>query len=217
MSKHEIMAKPVKLYTSLPTPNGDRVKYVMAEKNLDIPIESVNLRALEHRKDEFKRMNPWAKIPVLLLDDGSVITETIAIAEYFELLQHKPCLFGHGLNQVKITEWIRRIDLNLSRFGSDAFHHHVQFFPGQYSREYAALAKAQAQNSLELIENQLGLSTYIATDKFSMADIVLISILYFLIHRKVLTCDADQYPNIYRWLALLESRSDRYKNPYTSS
>ena len=86
----------MKLYDGGRAPNPRRVRIFLAEKGMSVPIERIDLAALEHKSAEFTALNPLQRVPVLVLDDGTVITESIAICRYFEGLRPEPPLFGRG-------------------------------------------------------------------------------------------------------------------------
>src|SRR5215472_3391167 len=104
----------MKLYDGGRAPNPRRVRVFLAEKGIEVPLEPVDLGALEHRSAAFARINPLQRVPVLLLDDGTTIAESIAICRYFEELYPEPRLFGRGAREVaQIEMWNRRLELNL--------------------------------------------------------------------------------------------------------
>jgi glutathione S-transferase len=86
----------MKLYSASRAPNPRRVLIYLAEKGLNVPVSEVDLGALEQRSGEFTALNPFQRTPVLALDDGAVICESIAICRYFEELHPEPPLFGVG-------------------------------------------------------------------------------------------------------------------------
>ena len=114
----------MKLYDGGRAPNPRRVRIFLAEKGIEIPLESVDLGALEHKSETFTALNPLQRLPVLTLDDGTVITESIAICRYFEALRSEPPLFGRGALEVALVEmWNRRVELNLYAAVSAVFRH----------------------------------------------------------------------------------------------
>ncbi len=84
----------MKLYDGGRAPNPRRVRVFLAEKGISVPTEQVDLGALAQKSAAFTAINPLQRVPALVLDDGTVITESIAICRYFELLHPKPSLFG---------------------------------------------------------------------------------------------------------------------------
>src|SRR6185503_18934231 len=104
----------MKLYDGGRAPNPRRVRVFLAEKGLSVPLEQVDLGALAQKSDAFTAINPIQRVPVLVLDDGTVIAESLAICRYFEELHPEPALFGRGaLEKATIEMWQRRLELHL--------------------------------------------------------------------------------------------------------
>ena len=104
----------MKLYNSNLAPNPRRVRVFLAEKGVSIPRVEVDLGKLEHKGPEFKALNPFQTIPVLELDDGTRIAESIAICRYIEALWPEPNLFGASpLERATIEMWQRQLELRL--------------------------------------------------------------------------------------------------------
>src|SRR5688572_29012465 len=104
----------MKLYDGGKAPNPRRVRVFLAEKGITVPTEQVDLGALAHKSASFTAVNPLQRVPALVLDDGAVITESIAICRYFELLHPNPPLFGIEPKEAATIEmWQRRMELLL--------------------------------------------------------------------------------------------------------
>ena len=104
----------MKLYDGGRAPNPRRVRVFLAEKGITVPIEQVDLGKLAHKSPAYTAINPLQRVPALELDDGTIITESIAICRYFEALHPEPPLFGVGAKEVAMVEmWQRRIELHL--------------------------------------------------------------------------------------------------------
>ena len=86
----------MKLYDRGPAPNPRRVRVFLAEKRIEVPMVPIDLGALEHKSADFAQINPLQRIPVLVLDDGTAIAESIAICRYFEELHPEPALRRQG-------------------------------------------------------------------------------------------------------------------------
>jgi glutathione S-transferase len=106
----------MKLYgEALPAPNPRRVRIFLAEKGLEVPEIRIGLREGGHRTPEHLARNSLGQVPVLELDDGTTISETVAICRYFEVLHPDPPLFGvTALEQAQVEMWTRRIELRLT-------------------------------------------------------------------------------------------------------
>ena len=104
----------MKLYDGGRAPNPRRTRIFLAEKDIELPIEQVDLGAMQHKSAAYAAVNPLMRVPALVLDDGTVITESIAICRYFEALHPDPPLFGRGaLEMAHIEMWNRRLELHL--------------------------------------------------------------------------------------------------------
>ena len=100
----------MKLYLG-PGPNSDRVRIFLAEKSIDLPVVPIDFGKREHKSAEFLKLNSLGQVPVLQLDDGEVITESVAICRYVEAIHPSPPLFGSDApHQGKAEMWNRRMD-----------------------------------------------------------------------------------------------------------
>ena len=84
----------MKLFDGGRAPNPRRVRIFLAEKGIAVPLVPVDMGALEHKQEAVSSRNPLQRLPVLELDDGTILTESVAICRYFEELQPEPALFG---------------------------------------------------------------------------------------------------------------------------
>ena len=114
----------MRLYDGGRAPNPRRVRIFLSEKGISVPIAPVDLGAMEHKSDHYSAVNPLQRVPALQLDDGTIITESIAICRYFEALFPEPALFGTGALEIAMVEmWQRRIELNLLAGIQAVFRH----------------------------------------------------------------------------------------------
>src|ERR1700758_4224028 len=114
----------MKLYDGGRAPNPRRVRIFLAEKGIEVPTEQVDLGALQQRSEAFTAINPMQRVPALVLDDGTVIAESIAICRYFEALNPEPPLFGRGALETALVEmWNRRAELHLLFPVASVFQH----------------------------------------------------------------------------------------------
>ena len=112
------------LYDGGRAPNPRRVRIFLAEKGVEVPMKPVNMGELEHRSDEITSLNPLQRLPVLELDDGTILTESVAICRYFEALHPDPPLMGHdALDRAVVEMWNRRMELHLLATVANAFRH----------------------------------------------------------------------------------------------
>ena len=104
----------MKLYDGGRAPNPRRVRIFLAEKGIKVPAEQIDLGALQQRTEAYTAINPMQRVPALVLDDGTVIAESVAICRYFEAVQPDLPLFGVGALQSALVEmWNRRAELHL--------------------------------------------------------------------------------------------------------
>ena len=165
----------MKLFDGGKAPNPRRVRVFLAEKGIDVPLVPVDMGALGHREPEIASRNPLRRLPVLELDDGTVLTESVAICRYFEELHPEPPLFGEGaLGRAKVEMWQRRMELNLMFPVAQAFRH---IHPAMKEWEVPQVAawgeanKPKAIEFLELLDGELADREFVAGDTYSIADI----------------------------------------------
>jgi glutathione S-transferase len=167
----------MKLYDSI-GPNPRVVRMFMAEKGINLPVQSVDLAAGENREAAHLARNPHGQMPTLECADGSFISETVAICEYFEELQPQPALIGATpAERAEARMWRQRVDLNICqhiangyRFaeGLKRFETRIVCVP-----EAAAGLKKIVADRLQWLDGQMGDKPFIAGQRFTMADIVL--------------------------------------------
>jgi len=164
----------MKIYNSSVAPNPRRVRIFLAEKGIQVPFQEVDLAKAENRQPEFRKINPLAAVPVLELDDGAHIAESVAICRYFEELHPEPPLFGAGAKERAMVEmWQRRMESTLLGPIADAFRLQHEFFKGRIRQcpEYAAIRREDALERLQWLDGELADSRFIAGEKFTIADI----------------------------------------------
>ncbi|XOV83135.1 MAG: glutathione S-transferase family protein [bacterium] len=196
----------MKLHES-PSPNARRVHIFMAEKGIDCERVTVDIRGGENLSPEYLAKNPGGRVPMLELDDGTFIGESIAICRYLEGLYPQPCLFGDTpLSSAQIEMWQRRVELNLLMDVAGAFRNLSGVFKDRETcvKEWGEVCAAKIPGTLMMFENQLANSTYLAGEAFSVADITLIVTLDFAHRVKVITF--PDLPHITRWTQLVNAR-----------
>ncbi len=140
----------MRLYDGGRAPNPRRVRVFLKEKGITVPIVPVDLGAMEHRSDHYTAVNPLRLVPALELDDGTVITESIAICRYFEALQPEPALFGTDPVEIALVEmWQRRIELHLLAGVQQIFRH---LHPGMKEHEVPQVAAWGEANKPRVLE-----------------------------------------------------------------
>ena len=165
----------MKLYEGGRAPNPRRVKVFLAEKGITVPLEQVDLGKLAHKSAEFSAINPVQRVPALQLDDGTVISESIAICRYFEALHPNPPLFGADPKETAIIEmWERRIEFHLLGLISHVFRNSHPAMKEMEVPQVPAWAEANKPRIIEflgVLDRQLKDHRYIAGDSYSVADI----------------------------------------------
>ena len=167
----------MKLYTSI-GPNPRVVKMFLAEKGVDLPQVTVDLRGGENRRPPYNEsVNPAGQTPALELDDGSVLTEITAICEYLEDKHPSPPLIGTTAEErAKTRMWTRRVDLKVCEPMANGFRYGegLQLFQNRLRclPEASSGLKAVAKDGEEWLE-QHWQGPWIAGDRFTLADILL--------------------------------------------
>ena len=198
----------MKLYTTTLAPNPRRVRIFMEEKGIEIPVQEISIMEGEHKQEEYKKISPSSKVPALELDDGTVITESMAICRYLELLHPEPALFGSSkVEQAKIEMESRRIELELMLPIASAFRHThpaAAALENPQIEEYGIAQRENAINRLNLLDEELGEQKFIAGDDYSVADITALCSIDFggLAQIEV----PSSLINLSRWLENMRSR-----------
>jgi glutathione S-transferase len=164
----------MKLYQGI-GPNSYRVHIFLAEKGLEVPLVEVDFSKGEHKTPGFLKLNSLGQIPVLVLADGTVITESVAICRFFEELHPTPALFGADpLSRAKAEMWNRRIELEIfATIGNVPLHTDALFkdrlvqFPAFAETQRQAVPEKWAWLDREMSDGR----PFIAGDSFSIADI----------------------------------------------
>ncbi len=193
-------------------PNPRRVRIFLAEKGIKVDFEELDLMKKELQTEAFSRINPWQRVPVLVLDDGTVITETMAICRYFEELNPEPALFGKGaLGRARIEMWNRRMELGLLFHVAQVFRHlHPAMAELEVPqiKDWAEANKPRVAQQLELMNTQLQQCRYVAGDAYSVADITALVAMDFM--RLARIKRPEGLAHVERWYADVST-------PFTSS
>ena len=197
----------MKLYES-PSPNARRVHIFMAEKGIECERIAVDIRAAENLSAEYLAKNPGGRVPLLELEDGTFIGESVAICRYLESLQPESPLFGEsGIEAAKVEMWQRRAELNFLLEVAGAFRNITGFFKDRETcvAEWGQVCAERAPKMLSMFDEQLSQTAYLAGDTFSVADITLAVALDFA--RMVKVVALPELPNIERWYGQISARS----------
>ena len=165
----------MKLYNSNLAPSPRRVRIFLAEKGVSIPYVEIDLAKLDHRTPEFSALNPFETIPILELDDGTRIAETIAICRYIEALWPEPNLFGvTALEQAAIEMWQRQLERRLLfPIAQVVRHSHPKMAEMENPQvpDWAAVNRPRALHAMAIVDDALRGRPFIAGDRFTVADI----------------------------------------------
>jgi glutathione S-transferase len=190
----------MKLYDGGRAPNPRRVRIFLAEKGMSVPVEKIDLAQLEHKSAEFTALNPLQRVPVLVLDDGAVITESIAICRYFEGLRPQPPLFGRGAVEEALVEmWNRRVELNLYQAVSAVFRHLHPSMKEMESQvpEWGEANRPRVFEFLALLDRELTDRMFVAGDHYTIADITALVAVDFMRPAKLIM--PEEFVNLRRW------------------
>jgi len=198
----------MKLYDGGRAPNPRRTRIFLAEKGIKLPIEPVDLGAMQHKSPTYAAVNPLMRVPALVLDDGSVITESIAICRYFEALHPDPPLFGRGaLETARIEMWNRRMELHFLFPVSHVFRNAHPAMKEMEVPQVLAWAEANKPRILEFIrflDSELKERPFIAGDTFTVADITgLVSVDFMKPAKRAVP---DELGHLKRWHAGVAAR-----------
>lgn len=198
----------MKLYDSRVAPNPRRTRIFLAEKGISLPTEQVDMMAMQHKTPEYTAINPFQRMPALELDDGTVITESIAICRYFEELQPEPPLFGVGAKDRALVEmWNRRCEINFLANVAAVFRH---LHPAMKELEvpqipaWAEANKPRVAEFLKILDGELARHEFIAGDRFSVADITALVTVDFM--RPSRLPMPEGLTNVQRWHAAVSAR-----------
>jgi len=198
----------MKLYDSRQAPNPRRTRIFLTEKGITVPTEQVDIMAMQHKTPEYAAINPLQRMPALLLDDGTIITESIAICRYFEMLQPEPPLFGVGAKDIALVEmWNRRAEINFMANVAAVFRHLHPAMKDLEVPQIAAFAEASKPRVtwfLEMLDGELAKREFIAGDRYTVADITaLVSVDFMKPARLTMPEGAS---NVKRWHAAVSAR-----------
>ena len=162
------------LHEFAPAPNPRRVRIFLNEKGIDIATEQIDIMKGEHKKDDYKKMSPLSQVPTLELDDGTYITESIAICRYFEALHPEPNLLGKDPKEIAIVEmWQRRIELLLMMGIANTYRHGHPAMAALENqvKEWAEASRPRVIKMLHWFDKQMENKEYICLDRYTIADI----------------------------------------------
>lgn len=198
----------MKLYDGGRAPNPRRVRIFFAEKGIPLPeIVPIDIGRKEHKSEAFTKLNPAQRLPVLQLDDGTALAETIAICRYVESLHPKPALFGsEPREQALIEMWNRRVELGLFSSVTAVFRHSHPSMAELEEQvpEWAEANREQIDDHLLILELQLSGNRYLCGETLTVADITAGIAIDFMKPSRIPL--PDDFVNIRRWHGELSAR-----------
>ncbi|WP_119271025.1 glutathione S-transferase family protein [Taklimakanibacter deserti] len=197
----------MKLYVA-PGPNSYRVRIFMAEKGISLPLVELDYGKREHKSPEFLKLNSLGQVPVLVLDDGTVITESVAICRYLEAVHPTPPLFGSDpASQGKIEMWNRRMENEVFATIGNVTLHTDEFFKERVIQvpAFAEAQKRMIPGKWAWLDREMSDGRpYLAGDEFSIADISGMVTLWL---SEVFSYEVPaDLPHVQRWNARLRRR-----------
>jgi len=197
----------MKLYDNAFAPSPRRVRMFLAEKGLAFERVEVDIAAGATGQAEFLAINPMGEVPVLELEDGTRLTESLAICRYIESMHPQPPLLGESpIERARIDAAVLSVMFRLYVPTTHAFRHTHKFWQGRLTQvpTYGDLARQQVLDEWQRIDTLLAGSTFMAGDRFSFADIVAFTTLEF---GKVAGIRLQpQQSHLARWRELIAAR-----------
>jgi glutathione S-transferase len=200
----------VKLYTYPGAPNPRRVHIFLAEKGIALPFERVDIMTRANRTPEFlANVNPLGGLPVLALDDGTHIAESVAICRYFEARQPEPSLFGRTPEEIgRIDMWNRRMELSFMQAVGMVWIHGSPLTARVVKKqlpEMAELARGLVRDAFRFLDAELAKRPFVAGDAYAMADILALTTFDFAGQLNQLHPEPEQ-KSLLRWHAEVSAR-----------
>jgi len=199
----------MKLYTSHRAPNPRRVRWVMAEKGIeDVELVEVDILTGEHKTPEYRARVGVPHVPALELDDGTTISESVAICRYLEALYPEPNLFGRDAREQAVIEmWTRRCEFYLANPIMLSVRHSHPALAALEAVQMPQLAdynRVAAEKFMKTLDRRLADNEFLAADRFTIADIVAVVGLDFA--RLIKYRPPEELTHLARWLAACRAR-----------
>ena len=198
----------MKLYEYKAYPSPRRVRMFLDEKGINVPFVQVNVPAGEHRSAEYLSKNPEGLVPLLELDNGEYISETVAISRYFEENHPQTPLMGTTAEEkARIEMWQRRVENSLANTVATYFHHATEGLgePDRYrNKDWGEENRQKAITAMMQLNDQLADNQFIAGEQFSIADITALCSIDFATAVNIST--PDDCLHLHRWYAEVSQR-----------
>jgi len=204
----------MRLYDFKMAPNPRRVRIFLAEKGIEIEMVQVDIPSGENLSEDFKAINPRSLLPTLVLDDGTVIDESIAICRYFEDLQPEPALMGSDAKSRAVIESVQRhMEWDGLLSVAEAFRNSNPTFENRGISGSEGVptipalvdrGRASTERFFADLNDTLGQSEYVAGDAYSIADITAFCVVDFA--KWIQIRAGDEHPHLRRWYADVSAR-----------
>ena len=199
----------MKLYTSHRAPNPRRVRWVMAEKGVeDVELVEVDIMVGEHKTPEYRARVGVPHVPALELDDGTTISESVAIGRFLESMYPEPNLFGVDAREQAVIEmWTRRCEFYLANpIMLNVRHSHpaLAALEATQVQQVADYNKIAAEKFMKTLDRRLAEHEFLAEDRFTIADIVAVVGLDFA--RLIKYRPPEEFTRLARWLKACRAR-----------
>jgi len=204
----------MQLYTCTGAPSPRRVTLYLAEKGIELDTVEIDLKSGEHLTDEFQVKSPECTVPVLELDDGACLWNSIAIRQYLEIRHPEPKLLGSdGLEQARVTQWLMWIEHNGMMSAAEAFRNAAKgmvdhALPGRRPvPQIEALVERGVRRFGSFVEDldaTLREREYVAGNAFSVADIDALVMIDF--GTRVTRTALDAHQHVSKWYERIGSR-----------
>jgi glutathione S-transferase len=197
----------VKLYDFGVAPNPRRVRIFLAEKGVEVPIVTVNIAKAENREPAFLAVNPLGTLPVLELDDGRRLTESVAICRYIEAQHPEPPLMGVDPEDCAWVEmWSRRMEIELLFPIAQTFRNTHAFWAGRVRQvpEWGEVCREKSEQRLAWLDAELADRAWVAGERFTIADITALVSIDFGRVADIRIAPAQK--NLQRWYEAVSSR-----------
>ena len=198
----------MKLYDSPGAPNPRRVKIFLVEKGLQVPVVEVSIPKGEHRQAAYLAKNPLGQVPILELDDGTLLAESVAICRYFEELHPEPPLFGRDpLDRARVEMWNRHMEFQLFIPFAQVFRNTHEFFKGRIPQvpEFGEVCRGAVGKAMGWLDGELGGREFVASDRYTVADITAQCAFDFF-GRILKMLPAPEQKNLSRWYEAVSAR-----------
>jgi len=204
----------MRLFDCSTAPSPRRVRFFAAEKDIELELVPVDLGSGEQFSADFRAVNPDCVVPALELDDGTCLTEAIAICQYLEEIQPQPTLFGDtAVERATAAMWNAKAEQQGLWAVADAYRNfarglkgHALPGPDKYEQipELAERSKSRVLSFFKTLDTQLAQREFLAGDRFTIADITAVVMIDFAARVKISV--GDDAANLQRWYAGVSAR-----------